>query len=450
MVFGEKINEEEIIKKLEKINLNIDNLGNRTIENPIKGANYITDDIRTMYITDDRIHQMFCKMNKNLPSFEIAGPRQKIYFDPAKTRSAIVTCGGLCPGLNDVIRAIIMELYWVYGAKKDVYGIRYGLRGFISKYGDDFLMLNPKNVKDIHKEGGTILGTSRGPQDNVKIIDTLERHNINILFVIGGDGTLRAAEDLYHEISKRDLKISLVCVPKTIDNDIPFIQRSFGFETAFSIATTAIRAAHNEAEGAYNGIGIVRLMGRRSGFIAANAVLGLRDVNVILVPEMDFDLHGEKGLLHHLEIRLKSRKHAVLVVAEGAGQKFFKDKNLGKDDSGNSRLGDIGLFLKHEIGKYFKDKDIEVNIKYIDPTYMVRAIPANENDSAFAGILAQSAVHAGMAGKTGLVIGRWNSEFTHVPIKTVNQYKKSIADANINFWYNVVEATGQPLKLTNE
>jgi 6-phosphofructokinase 1 len=311
-------------------------------------------------------------------------------------------------------------------------------------------MLKPKNVKDIHKEGGTILGTSRGPQDNVKIIDTLERHNISILFVIGGDGTLRAAEELYHEISKRDLKISLVCVPKTIDNDIPFIQRSFGFETAFSIATTAIRAAHNEAEGAYNGIGIVRLMGRRSGFIAANAVLGLRDVNVILVPEMDFDLHGKKGLLHHLEERLKARKHAVLVVAEGAGQKFFEDKHLGKDASGNPRLGDIGLFLKHEIGKHFKEKNIEVNIKYIDPTYMVRAIPANENDSAFAGILAQSAVHAAMAGKTGLVIGRWNSEFTHVPIKTVNQYKKSIADANINFWYNVVEATGQPLKFTNE
>jgi 6-phosphofructokinase 1 len=450
MVLNEKLSKDEIINKLERVDLDIDDLGKRTIDNPIKGANYITDDIKTIYITDERVHRMICQMKKKMPAFEIAGPRKKIYFDPNKTRCAVVTCGGLCPGLNDVIRAIIMELYWVYGVKKDVYGIRYGLRGFIPKYGDDFLMLNPTKVKDIHKEGGTILGTSRGPQSNQKIIDTLERHNINILFVIGGDGTLRAAEELYQEISQRELKISLVCVPKTIDNDIPFIQRSFGFETAFSIATTAIRAAHNEAEGAYNGIGLVKLMGRRSGFIAANAALGLRDVNFLLVPEMDFDLDGENGLFVHLENRLATRNHSVIVVAEGAGQKFFKDQNLGKDASGNPRLGDIGVYLKKEMGRYFKEKDIEVNIKYIDPSYMVRAIPANENDSAFAGILAQSAVHAGMAGKTGIVIGRWNNEFTHVPIKTVNRYKKSIEDVNINFWYNVVEATGQPLKLTND
>lgn len=450
MVIGKNvINEEEALEEYSKFDFAIDKLGKATIPSPVSSATFINDDMKTLFITDTRVIQAFCKKQKQAPGFELAGPREHIYFDPQKIRCGIVTCGGLCPGLNDVIRAIVMELYYVYGVKRDIYGIRYGLQGLIPKYGHDFMMLNPQLVKGIHKEGGTILGTSRGPQDNGEMIDTLERHNINVLFVIGGDGTLRASEDLYHEIKKRNLKIGIVCVPKTIDNDIPFIQRSFGFDTAFTVATDAIRAAHNEAEGAYNGIGLVRLMGRRSGFIAANAVLGLRDVNYLLVPELDFDLEGKNGLFTHLENRLNKRGHAVIVTAEGAGQKFFKDSK-DTDASGNPKLGDIGIFLKDKINEYFKNKDIKVNIKYIDPSYMIRGLPANINDSAFAGILAQSAVHAGMSGRTGLVIGRWNTEFTHVPIRVVNSSKRSIADLNVNFWYNVVEATGQPRNLTNK
>ncbi len=450
MILGNITNEEDILNKFGSMDFTVDSLGKRTIKSPIEGARFIEDDVRTMYITDDRVANIFYKEGKKLPSFEVAGPRENLYFDPAKIRAAIVTCGGLCPGLNDVIRAIIMELYYVYGSKKDIYGIKYGLQGFISEYGEDFMMLNPEMVSNIHKEGGTILGTSRGPQESSRIVDTLERHHINILFIIGGDGTLKAAEKLYNEVKERDLNISIVCVPKTIDNDIPFIQRTFGFDTAFSVATTAIRAAHNEAEGSPNGIGLVKIMGRNSGYIAANAVLGQRDANFVLVPELDFDLEGDNGLFTHLENRLEKRGHAVIVVAEGAGQKLFEKDSLGKDPSGNTKLGDIGIFLKKSINEYFSKKNIEVNIKYIDPSYMVRAIPANQNDSAFAGILAQSAVHAAMAGKTGVVIGRWNSEFTHVPIKTVNKYKKSITDNNVNFWYNVIEATGQPVTLVNK
>ena len=449
MILGKIEDEKQLLERFDSIDLNIDNLGKPTIDTPIDMAEFIYTPMRTVYVTDARVHRIFCKHQKVVPSFEVAGPRKKIYFDPGKIRSAIVTCGGLCPGLNDVIRAIIMELYWVYGCKRDVYGIKYGLQGFISEYGHDFMMLNPDMVKDIHKEGGTILSSSRGPQDIGKIVDSLERHNISILFMIGGDGTLRAAEKIYEEITNRGDKIALICIPKTIDNDIPFIQRSFGFETAFTIATEAIQAAHNEAVGAPNGVGLVKLMGRNSGFIAANAALGLRDVNYVLVPEFDFDLEGEKGLLTHLEKRLKERGHSVIVVAEGAGQKFFKD-DRGTDPSGNPKLGDIGVFLKEQIKKYFKAKNKEINVKYIDPSYMIRGLPGNINDSSFAGILAQSAVHAAMAGKTGLVIGRWNNEFTHVPLKTVNSHKKGLSDLNINFWYNVVEATGQPRKLTND
>lgn len=450
MIIGKIKNEDDVLKKFSSMNFNVDTLGKCTVESPIETATFIDDDVRTTYITDTRVHNIFKKNNMEVPSFEVAGPREKTYFDPSKIRAGIVTCGGLCPGLNDVIRAIIMELYYIYGAKKDVYGIRYGLQGFISKYGHDFMMLNPQRVKDIHKEGGSILSSSRGPQSEEAIVDTLERHNISILFIIGGDGTLKAAEKIYNEVKKRNEKIAIICVPKTIDNDIPFIQRSFGFETAFSVATQAIRAAHNEAEGAPNGIGLVRLMGRRSGFIAANAVLGLRDANYVLVPELDFDLEGEKGLLNNLEYRIKNRGHAVIVAAEGAGQKFLNDGSLGADKSGNEKLGDIGLFLKKRIAEHFKEKNIPVNIKYIDPSYMVRGIPANENDSAFAGILAQSAVHAAMAGKTGIVIGQWNNEFTHVPLEMVTSQKKRFTDINVNFWYNVIEATGQPVKLTND
>jgi len=449
MILGKINNDEEILRKYESLNLDIDYLGKPVIDSPIKNATCITDDMRTAYITDTRVIDVFYRNGKKIPSFEVAGPREKIYFEPTKTRAAIVTCGGLCPGLNDVIRAVIMELYWVYGVTKDVYGIKYGLEGFVPNFAHDFIMLNPQVVKNIHKEGGTILSSSRGSQDNSVILDSLERHNINILFMVGGDGTLRAAGELYDEIKKRGLHISLVCIPKTIDNDIPFIQRSFGFETAFTIATEAIRAAHNEAEGALNGIGIVKLMGRNSGFIAANACLGLRDVNYVLVPELDFDFDGEKGLLRDIERRLQRRGHAVIVVAEGAGQKFFSDTQ-GTDASGNKKLGDIGILLRDRIKDYFKERGIQVNIKYIDPSYMVRGIPANINDSAFAGLLAQNAVHSAMAGKTGLVIGRWNTEFTNVPIHTVNAYKKGILDANVNFWYEVIEATGQPASLVND
>jgi 6-phosphofructokinase 1 len=375
-------------------------------------------------------------------TFELAGPRAKVYFDQSKVHCAIATCGGLCPGTNDVIRAIVLELYHLYKVRH-VFGVRYGFQGFIPKYGHELLTLTPEEVVNIHSFGGTILSSSRGHQDVGEIVDALDRLNVRILFLIGGDGTLRAANQICEEITARDLRIGVIVIPKTIDNDIPLVSRSFGFDTAVEIATDAIRAAHTEALGAPNGIGFVKLMGRHSGFVAANAALALREVNFVLIPESDFDLEGEAGLLANLEERLKERNHAVVLVAEGAGQKFFKEEDLPRDPSGNIKPGDIGMFLVDRIKAYFYAKNREINLKYIDPSYIIRSMPANYNDRIYCGFLGQNAVHAGMAGKTAMLVSRWHGHYVHVPIKASVGKAKEV-DLDSPLWRSVLESTGQP------
>lgn len=375
-------------------------------------------------------------------TFELAGPRAKVYFDPPKVHCAIATCGGLCPGTNDVIRAIVLELYHLYKVRH-IFGVRYGFQGFIPKYGHDLIRLTPEEVVDIHSFGGTILSSSRGPQDIGEIVDALDRLNIRILFLIGGDGTLRAADRICEEIAERDLRISVIVIPKTIDNDIPLVSRSFGFDTAVEMATDAIRAAHTEALGAPNGIGLVKLMGRYAGFVAATAALALREVNFVLIPESDFDLDGEYGLLINLEQRLRERGHAVILVAEGAGQKFFKEEDLPRDPSGNIKPGDIGVLLVDRIKAYFRTEDMEINLKYIDPSYIIRSMPANYNDRIYCGFLGQNAVHAGMTGKTAMLVSRWHGHYVHVPIKSSVGKAKEV-DLDSPLWRSVLESTGQP------
>ncbi len=379
-------------------------------------------------------------------SFELAGPREKIFFDPSKLRCALVTCGGLCPGLNDIIRSIVLELHYGYGVR-NIYGIKYGLQGFIPKYGHNLIHLTPDFVVNIHKQGGSVLGSSRGPQDIGEIIDCLDRMNVGVLFMIGGDGTLMAATRIADAILERNLKIGVIGVPKTIDNDIYLVSRSFGFDTAVDVATQAITGAHNEAEGYPNGIGLIKLMGRHSGFIAATAVLAQQDVNFVLIPEVDFDLEGPNGLLRAVEDRLAERGHAVIVVAEGAGQKFFDDANTERDASGNIKLKDVGLFIKDSIISHFESKGIDISLKYIDPSYMIRSLPANANDRVFCNFLGRNAVHAGMAGKTNALIGHWNNHFVNLPMKTVAGKRKKIEPQGM-LWRSALEATGQG-SLTN-
>lgn len=391
--------------------------------------------------TDYNILSQIIEKSQAPDYLEKAGPREKIFFDASKLNCAIVTCGGLCPGLNAIVRSVVLELHYNYEVRK-IFGIRYGLQGFIPEYGNAFIDLTPATVTEIHAQGGSILGSSRGPQDMDAIVDCLEINNINALFVVGGDGSLTAAHLIAAKVLERNLKISVVGIPKTIDNDIYMLDRSFGFDTAVEIASLAIQSAHNEAKGFPNGIGLIKLMGRNSGFIAATATVAQQDVNFLLVPEIDFDIEGQGGLLEQLKERLKNRNHAVIVVAEGAGQQFFKPNGNRKDASGNVKLNDIGLFLKQEIERYFKAQEIGINLKYIDPSYIIRSLAPNANDRVFCNYLGRNAVHAAMTGRTDMVVGYSNGQFVHVPLETVAGKRKHINPCG-ELWRSALETTGQ-------
>jgi 6-phosphofructokinase 1 len=386
----------------------------------------------------------------HLPTFELAGPRDRIFFEPSKLRAGIVTCGGLCPGINNVVRGLVLELTHAYGVP-EIFGFRYGFEGLVPRFGHETLRLRPEMVASIHQQGGTILGTSRGAQDPGEMVDRLEELGVQALFVIGGDGTLRGATKIVAEIERRQRPIAVIGIPKTIDNDIHFIDRSFGFESAAAAAADAIRAAHVEANGARNGIGLVKLMGRHSGFIACHASLACTDANFVLIPEVTLRLDGEHGFLRHLERRLEERSHAVIVVAEGAGQNLCVDaaEITGGDDaprsdaSGNARLKDIGLVLRDRIGRHFAERNVEITLKYIDPSYQIRSVPASPSDSVYCWNMARNAVHAAMAGNTEMLVGRWHGRFVHVPFPLATRFRKQV-DLEEDLWMSVIESTGQP------
>ena len=374
-----------------------------------------------------------------IPSFEVAGPRRKLFFDPSNTRAGIVTCGGLCPGLNDVVRGLVNVLWHRYGVRQ-IDGFRYGYEGLTPDKHEP-ITLNPRVVKDIHHDGGTILGSSRGPQDLDVMLNYLVDRQINILFTIGGDGTQRGALQLSQRARERGIYLSVVGIPKTIDNDICFVEQSFGFQTAFTQAVEAVKTAHNEAVSAPNGVGLVKLMGRHSGFIAAYAALAANEANFVLIPEVDFPLQHTNGLLEALRKRLAARQHAVVIVAEGAGQQYLA--STGTDKSGNQRLGDIGIFLKEEINSHFSALNMPVNVKYIDPSYMIRGCAANAFDSVLCFRLAAYAVHAAMAGRTEMIVGKWHGKFLHVPTSLAVAERQQVNPFG-DLWLSVLEATGQP------
>lgn len=417
--------------------MRVSSLGAAKIPSPLVCDTLMEDGYTQLCL--DSEHAENLQASQNL-IFETAGPRSLLYFDPGKTKCAIVTCGGLCPGLNDVIRAIVLEAYYAYGAPP-VLGIRYGLEGFIPSYKHDVMELTPQSVEHIHQFGGTMLGSSRGPQSPEAIADALERMNVSILFVIGGDGSMKAASSIVREIRQRNIRISVIGIPKTIDNDVSFVPQSFGFDTAVEKATDAIRCAHVEATGAPNGIGIVKLMGRESGFIAAQASLALREANFVLVPEAPFRLEGEGGLLPALERRLIDRGHAVIVAAEGAGQHLMK-RTEQHDISGNPVLGNIGDLLRKSISAYLDARGLPFTIKYIDPSYMIRSVPANANDRVYCGFLGQHAVHAAMAGRTDMVVAKIMDRYIHVPLDLVTRNRRRM-NIRSGLWRAVLESTGQ-------
>lgn len=375
------------------------------------------------------------------PLLEMAGPRQKIFFDPRRTRAGIVTCGGLCPGINNVIRSLVMTLHYRYGVEH-ILGFPYGYEGLTSTLGHEPIVLTPEKVKNLHHQGGTYLSSSRGPQSSTVMVRHLARLGVSILFVIGGDGTLRGALDLSREARRLRARLAVVGIPKTIDNDIKFIDRSFGFETAFGEAMRCVANAHVEALGTKNGVGLVKVMGRDSGFITCHAALADPDVNIVLIPEQPFRLEGKNGFLGVLKERLRRRKHAVVVVAEGAGQTLFGAAK-GHDPSGNAKLQDIGVFLRDTVTERFRRDAFPVNVKYIDPSYMVRSVPPSADDSVLCLRLGQAAVHAAMAGKTELVVGERNNHLVHLPMALVASGRRKV-DVAGPLWQSVLEATGQP------
>jgi 6-phosphofructokinase 1 len=422
----------------EPIDFGIEQLGECRIPTPMSGIRFATDDDRVLFPTTLAEVTPWIEAGIAPPSMEAAGPRQQLFFDPARLACGIVTCGGLCPGVNDVIRSIVISLYHHYGVA-NVYGFRFGYEGLVSRHGHTPLELTPASVNRIHAVGGSFLGSSRGPQDAGEMVERLKELGIGILFAIGGDGTLRGAKAIGDEAARQGVPLAVVGVPKTIDNDVSFVQKTFGFETAVTEARRATSAANTEAEAARNGIGLVKVMGRDSGFIAAYSVLVSGQVNFCLVPEVPFTLDT---FLAALGRRLEQRQHALIVVAEGAGQDLLA-RSGERDASGNIKFGDVGLFLRDAITRHFQRLGVAISLKYIDPSYAIRSVPATAHDSAFCLLLGQCAVHAGMAGRTNMVVSFWNHQFTHVPISLAVAERKKI-DPEGALWSSVLASTGQP------
>lgn len=422
--------------------LNIQRLGRCAVPSPLRhsGTLFADDSYRILVASDTR--ELAMREDGASIGFEPAGPREQLFFDPATARCGIVTCGGLCPGINDVIRSIVLTLWHQYGVRH-ILGFRHGYAGLVHEDRHTPMALTPAAVHDIHQIGGTVLGTSRGPQEPSDMVDTLVRRRIDILFTIGGDGTLAGASALAAEIARRDAKIAVIGIPKTIDNDLSWIERSFGFATAVNEATRSIVAAHTEAHDALNGIGLVKLMGRLAGFIAAYATLANSSVNYCLIPEVPFSLDGPNGLLHSLEERLAARNHAVIVLAEGAGQDLLRQQPAQYDPSGNLKLGDIGSFIKRRILEHMHDRGVPATVKYIDPSYLIRSLPANAYDSALCLALGQHAAHAALAGRTDMLVATWNGRYAHVPLALATERRNSL-DPDGMVWQRVLAATGQP------
>lgn len=424
-------------------------LGKARIDSPLLGRLGDGDPLERFVSDTDRV--LFDDMQaeaagrsgsvEGWPSFELAGARKKIYFDPTKLKVGIVTCGGLCPGMNNVIAGLIQELRILYGVRH-ITGFRNGYRGFVAKYGHETMDLSNIDVQPIRSMGGSILGTSRGNQDPVEVVDALEQLGIGVLFVIGGDGTMRGAQAIAEEIRVRERKIAIVCIPKTIDNDIPYIDQSFGFQTAFAEAAHAIKSGYVEATAAPNGISIIKLMGRYSGFIACFASLADTSADVVLIPEVPFEFDGDGGVLAHIKRQLAQEGHVVIVTAEGAGQEHFAE-TFEMDASGNRKLQDIGGLLRRRVQDYFADQGVEISLKYIDPSYAIRSVAANAYDSVYCIQLAQAAVHAAMAGVTEVVVGRFHRKFVHLPIPLLVA-KTNQVDPSGDLWWSVLENTGQP------
>ncbi len=431
---------------MEPLNFTVPRLGEARFPNPLQvpdPSTYVEEDERLLLRPHLGVLRREMESGAEPATLEVAGPRRFLYFEPHTVRAAVATCGGISPGLNVVVRALLVQLVQRYGVSQ-ILGVRYGYNGL--RPPGQLEPLEWEEIEAAPERGGTVLGTSRGHPPVPDMVDTLEAKGVQLFFVIGGDGTLRGALEISEEVSRRGLKIAIVGIPKTIDNDIPWVRRSFGFETAVRVASTAIRGAHAEASSVRRGLGIVKLMGRHSGYLAAAATVATGLVDCCLVPEVPFALEGSAGVLGYLERRLEQQGFAVVVAAEGAGQELFRGQEFGRDASGNRKLGDIGRLLVHAIEGHFSSTGKAVSLKYIDPSYLVRSAPADTADALHGSRLAQAAAHAALSGRTGMVVGYWHGQLTHVPLAALRGRVRQL-NPHGELWWNVLETTGQPLDL---
>ena len=418
----------------------IASLGPSSVPSPLRLDRY--GSLESTFVHDNMYYQDPIEMEEGnagpIRLFEKAGPRKHLFFEPAKAKVAIVTCGGLCPGMNNVIRSVYVQLHYHYGVPA-VLGIRTAFLVFLRS-------CQPAHVAEFGNgeqhppEGWHPAGNiARAGQPDI-VVDFLQAPTS--AFSSPSAATARSAARIAwrKKCGGAISNISIIGIPKTIDDDVQYVNRSFGYFTAVDKAKEVIDSAHVEARCVLNGISIVKVMGRDSGFIAAGATLASQEVNFTLVPEVPFTLEGEGGLLSVLHRRLLERRHAVIVVAEGAGQELLPHSEE-RDASGNRIHRDIGLFLRESIKDYFVAQRMGVVVRYLDPSYYIRSVPASTVDSVLCDSFARHAVHAAMAGKTDMIVGLQHGVFIHVPIPMATHKRKRLSNEE---WAAVVTATGQP------
>jgi len=379
-----------------------------------------------------------------------AGPRKSLYWDPKKTKAAIVNCGGLCPGLNSVIRELVMSLD-MYGCK-DIYGIVGGYKGVMEP--EKWLKLTPKYVEEMHVKGGSFLVSDRGNPPHLDMAKMYQKHGINQVYIIGGDGTAKGAMQTYEQMlgprpgkgykgvdlmQAIDHGCSMCSIPKTIDNDIPVLDFTFGFHTAVAKAVEAIDTAYTEATCNANCMGLVKLMGRHAGFIAMYACIAARHVDLCLISEMDVDMEEVKK---YIAEKMKTQKYCTVVIAEGLGDTLIQGG--GVDAGGNKTLADVGPWFKKQIEAHMKATGAPFTCKYIDPSYIIRAAPPDAFDSVYCSNLAQSAVHGCFAGYTGFCVGKYANHYAMLPIDEITSRKSRTVNVRGRWFSRLMFTTKQP------
>uniref|UniRef100_A0A7S1RYX3 Phosphofructokinase domain-containing protein n=1 Tax=Alexandrium catenella TaxID=2925 RepID=A0A7S1RYX3_ALECA len=364
---------------------------------------------------------------------------KEIWWDPSEVRAAVVTCGGLCPGLNSIIREVTNTLWHQYDVRH-IYGIQAGYNGLSNPEKHKPIQLSPDKVRDIHMKGGSILKAGRGGFNPEQICDRLERLGINMVFTVGGDGTQHASHLLYEEAKRRNLDISIVGLPKSIDNDILFFDKTFGFDSAVSTAADIMRNGWVEATSCDKGVGIVKLMGRDAGFVAMHAALASTIVDLVMIPEVNVKL---EDVIEHIDSTLARKNFMLIAIAEGAGQEFVATGE--KDATGHTKYGDIGTFLRDEINAHLKKSG--GRSFYIDPSYIIRSCPIRPNDHIYCSRLARDAVHCAMRGYTGVCVGPIHNIIVIMPSELIASGKRRVKLTS-SAWQSCVQSCNMPLSLT--